>query len=126
MNSTVWVPIALVFAIGIQLTALRATGEEPESARAESSATIQNRTIQLKPSGAEFEIPEAWLAWHAQFKNNLHLTRAELEKVKNAEGDWDKEYAEVLNAVIPFARCAVHVGGEGWGGHRVSRVIWRE
>ena len=71
--------------------------------------------ITMKPSGATFQIPERWLDWYARFKNNIHLSRADLEKVKDATGEWDKEYAEVVNAVMPFSKCAAHVGGEGWG-----------
>jgi hypothetical protein len=122
MNSTVLANsrIALVLVLAVLTTGLRAAGKEPNSARAERSATIQERTIQLKPSGAEFQIPESWLEWHAQFKNNLHLSRAELEKVRNAVGEWDREYAEVVNAVLPYSKCAVHVGDEGWGRDSVS------
>ena len=123
MNSTpgrVKLATRLVLCICILTAAMRAAGEEPESTPTELSATIQERTIHLQPSGAEFQIPKGWLEWHAQFKNNLHLTRAELEKVKNAAGEWDREYAEVVNAVLPFSKCAVHVGDEGWGGDGVS------
>jgi hypothetical protein len=34
--------------------------------------------------------------------------------------DWDPEYAIVVNAVLPFERCALHAGGEGWGREGVS------
>ncbi|HKA06546.1 MAG TPA: hypothetical protein VKD71_04760, partial [Gemmataceae bacterium] len=93
---------------------------QPGPASVEPHATLEGRKIHLKPSGATFEIPERWLKWYASDKNNLHLSRAELEKVKVAEGEWDKEYAEVVNAVLPFSKCAVHAGGEGWGRHGVS------
>ena len=76
--------------------------------------------IRLNPSGATFKIPESWLKWHAGFKNNLHLTRAELDKVKTAEGNWDKEYAHIANELLPFSQCVAHVGGEGWGRDAVS------
>jgi hypothetical protein len=124
MNSTVLVKprIALVLALGILTAVLRAAGDEPDLAPEEPSATIQNRSIQLKPSGAEFQIPESWLKWHAEFKNNLHLSRRELEKVKNGAGEWDKEYAEIVNSVLPFSKCAAHVGDEGWGAQAVSWI----
>lgn len=95
-----------------------ATKRDPVSA--EPHATFQGGTIHLEPCGASFKIPEPWLKWHAEFKNNLHLSRADLAKVKDGEGDWDKEYAEVVNAVLPFSNCAAHAGGEGWGRQSVS------
>lgn len=99
-----------------------ASGREPEqdAVKEERSATIKDRVVRIKPTGATFEIPESWLKWHAGFKNNLHLTRAELEKIKTAEGDWDKEFSEIVNQLLPFSECAAHVGGEGWGSEGVS------
>lgn len=35
-------------------------------------------------------------------------------------GEWDSEYASVVNASLPFEDCAAHVGGEGWGAQGVS------
>ena len=102
------------------IASFRDVQAQPDPASVEPHATLQGRTIQLKPYGAAFQIPERWLEWHAIFKNNLHLSRADLEKVKVAEGDWDKEYAEVVNAVLPFSKCGAHVGGEGWGRQGVS------
>jgi hypothetical protein len=83
-------------------------------------ATLDGRTVALHPSGTTFEIPASFLKWHKQFKNNLHLSRAELQKVERGAGDWDTEYAKVINAVLPFDKCAVHIGGEGWGRDAVS------
>jgi hypothetical protein len=68
----------------------------------------------MHPMGA-FRIPEDWLAWDRQFHDNLHLSRGELEKVKDGAGEWDTEYGQVVNAALPFEDCAAHVGGEGWG-----------
>jgi len=83
-------------------------------------ATRHGSTIRLSPIGASFRIPEDWLEWNRQFHNNLHLSRRELEKVKEATGEWDTEYSKVVNASLPFDHCSVHVGGEGWGAKGVS------
>jgi len=40
--------------------------------------------------------------------------------VQHGGGEWDTEYAMVSNAILPFARCAAHVGGEGWGSDSAS------
>jgi hypothetical protein len=78
-------------------------------------ATRQNRTIYLHPSGVNFQIPEDWLSWNAEFHNNLHLTHRELRRVHFGAGEWDDEYGEVVNSALPFEDCAAHVGGDGWG-----------
>lgn len=52
--------------------------------------------------------------------NNLHLTRPDLDAVERGSGDWDTEYSYVLESLLPFDRCAMHVGAEGWGNDSVS------
>lgn len=107
--------------IGLVLTvAIHPVAGEPRPTATKSSATRDQRDIRLEPSGVTFRIPEVWLEWHRQFGNNLHLTREKLEKVKDGGGEWDTEYAAVVNAAIPFDRCSVHVGSEGWGKDGVS------
>ena len=51
---------------------------------------------------------------------NLHFTPEELEEVRVAESEWDREYARVVNAVLPFEFCIAHVGEEGWDENSVS------
>jgi len=74
----------------------------------------------LRPSGLQFEVPKDWIDWYDQFGDNLHLTGKELDRVGPGAGEWDEEYARVCNAVLPFDRCAAHVGGEGWGKNAAS------
>lgn len=78
-------------------------------------ATQKGSIIKLSPLGASFHIPQDWLDWNRRFHNNLHLTRQDLESVKDGAGEWDTEYAKVVNAALPFNDCSAHVGGEGWG-----------
>jgi hypothetical protein len=40
--------------------------------------------------------------------------------VRVGHGEWDSEYASVVNASLPFEDCAAHVGGEGWGWQGLS------
>jgi hypothetical protein len=89
---------------------------EPGTAR----ALICGRAIELQPPGASFRIPQAWLEWDAKFHNNIHRTPADLKKVRVGDGEWDKEYAEIVNSVLPFDSCLVHAGGEAWGKNAVS------
>jgi hypothetical protein len=85
------------------------------TAEARRHSTREGQKIILYPSGVSFRIPQKWLEWHERFHDNLHLTRDELEKVRDGDGEWDTEYGKVVNATLPFADCAAHVGGEGWG-----------
>jgi hypothetical protein len=84
------------------------------------SATRHGQTIRLRPHPATFRVPRDWVKWHRQFGNNFHLTHKQLDAVARGAGDWDTEYASVCNAVLPFDRCAAHVGDEGWGQQGVS------
>jgi hypothetical protein len=78
-------------------------------------ATRRGPTIRLHPSDITFQVPESWLKWDSEFHNNFHLTHRELRRVRVGHGEWDSEYASVVNASLPFQDCAAHVGGEGWG-----------
>ena len=83
-------------------------------------ATRDGPTILLHPSNVTFHVPQQWIKSNDEFHNNFHLSRAELESVRDGSGEWDTEYAEVVNAALPFQYCAVHAGGEGWGKQGVS------
>ena len=50
----------------------------------------------------------------------LNLNGKDLDSVRVGQGEWDTEYAKVVNAVLPFRDCAAHVGGEGWGKNGVA------
>lgn len=70
-----------------------------------------------------FEIPEAWVRWYNENSDahpNLHLSPAELNVVKETEGEWDREFALIVNAILPFEQCVAHTGGEGWGPFGIS------
>lgn len=70
----------------------------------------------------EFDVPREWVTWSEEHPShpNLHLTAAELDRVELTEGEWDREFALVVNAVLPFEQCVAHVGSEGWGPHGMS------
>ncbi len=84
-------------------------------------ATRKNDLVEIAPLGLSFPIPQPWLGWNNAFHNNLHFTEKQLAAIKTGEmADWDPEYAIVVNAVLPFERCALHAGSEGWGQEGVS------
>lgn len=77
-------------------------------------ATRDGRNITVQPYSVSFRVPQQWLEWNDQFHNNFHLG-ADLKDVRNGGGEWDTEYAQVVNAALPFEYCAIHAGGDGWG-----------
>src|SRR4051794_10868901 len=87
----------------------------PATTKRVNAATRSGRTITLHPLNAKFVLPRAWISWYQSFHNNLHLTPKELESVRDGQGEWDTEYARVVNSVLPFRECVAHLGGEGWG-----------
>lgn len=79
------------------------------------SAVLDGHKVTLQPSGIVFTVPPSWIEWKSHFDNNFHLTTGQLDKVEHGAGEWDTEYGKIANAALPFDRCAVHAGGEGWG-----------
>ena len=78
--------------------------------------------IILNGYNLHFQIPPYWVNWFEQNKEkpNIHLTEAELNKVKTATGEWDEVFARVVNFTLPFEHCISHVGREGWGIHGIA------
>ena len=102
---------ATILALSLSSTSLAAE----QSSEVQQSATREGQKITLHPTGITLRLPSQWLQWFDKFHNNIHLTRDQLEKIENGDGEWDTEYAKVVNAALPFTDCVAHVGGEGWG-----------
>jgi hypothetical protein len=116
----------------------RAFSEKPG---AEPIALRRGRRVILRPIRVAFLIPQAWLDHYDSPpkdpdgyptedspRNNLHFTRQELDQVRSGEGEeWDEMFAEVVNGLLPFEKCAFHGGGEGWGrqGHSFGDLQMR-
>jgi hypothetical protein len=97
------------------LTVLIVVGRGQTSPPPADRASRSGRTVILHPSEASFDIPTDWIAWYGKFHNNLHLSEKELALVEVGAGEWDTEYAKVVNSAMRFQDCVAHVGGEGWG-----------
>lgn len=84
------------------------------------TAELKGRAIHLGSVDATFDIPEEWISWHEEFHNNIHLSPTEIARVRSASGEWDKEYSQIANSIIPFEKCILHAGGDGWGENAAS------
>ncbi|HRN55860.1 MAG TPA: hypothetical protein PLL71_05380 [Agriterribacter sp.] len=95
---------------------------EGEPLNNKMGAVIKNREIISADGKASFVIPEAWVRWYNENETypNLHLSIQELSAVKDAEGEWDKEFAIYVNYLLPFENCFAHAGAEGWGSKGLS------
>ena len=75
---------------------------------------LDGHRVNLLPSGASLELPASWFTWN-EHHEGFFFSRSELEGAREAAGEWDREYAAVANAVIPFESCALQAGVDGWG-----------
>jgi len=77
------------------------------------------------PHGASFEIPTEWLSEDARTKNpvgpreNLYISWEQLDQLPKINGD-NAPDAAIMDSVLPFELCAVHVGSKGWGNYLTS------
>src|SRR6188474_612981 len=75
---------------------------------------LDGNRVTLLPSRSSLELPASWFAWN-ELHEGFFFGRSELEGAREAAGEWDREYAAVANAVIPFDYCALQAGNDGWG-----------
>lgn len=103
--------IAVVFVLNCLVVLPPAMAEDDSSLYSRH----QDGVVTLVPAEMSFRIPDSWRNWYESNKNNLHFSRKELDKVKVGGGEWDSEFSRVVNAILPFDKCAFHGGGDGWG-----------
>lgn len=87
-----------------------------------TGSSLKGNSIVAADEGISFDIPAAWPKWYKENETypNLHLSPAQLNLVKDAEGEWDKEFAIYTNYLLPFEKCIAHAGSEGWGSNSIS------
>lgn len=98
------------------------TGEQESLPQTKRGSNLQGTTIKAVGHRLCFDIPTAWVRWYEENEThrNLHLTAAELDEVRETQDEWDREFALVVNAILPFDQCIAHVGGDGWGPRGIS------
>jgi hypothetical protein len=109
-------PRTLVFAATMLVSTTMHAGR-PSS---RPSSTRKGSTLRLEPGHLRFTIPKGWLLWQEEFHNNIHLSGRDLAATKDGGGEVDSLFAQLANEVLPFTRCGVHLGDEGWGRSGVS------
>jgi len=125
------VVVAATLSLGLAMVMPEDAKLRPVNGRAELSGPT---TVQVEPLGLSFDIPQRWVEHNDRFENNLHLGFRQLREVSAPVGEWDVEYAALIDDALSFGACAAHVGGEGWGAESVSYgdlqlrayVFWNE
>ena len=93
------------------------------ASEAKPRAELHGTELRVPELAISLDLPESWLRWHRENGKthpNLHLSSAELATTKDVKGEWDAEFAQVTNTILPFETCVAHVGGDGWGPSSVS------
>lgn len=67
--------------------------------------------VTVLPDRVALEVREDW---------QRYLTKPELDHAHEGDGEWDYEYAWVVNSVLPFRSCGAHFGTEPWGPEATS------
>ena len=88
------------------------------------SARIADGRLVIEPLGVSFEIPQSWFdaptikltcEYNSPVNSRFYLSRASIEKLPRATGEWDKEFSAVVDSVMPFSGTVAQLGSEGWG-----------
>jgi hypothetical protein len=101
----------------------------PQKVNAQDSARVVGNAVQVLPLGMQISLPAAWLGVKADPPSGMCddqpsgavsdrlLTRREQFVVLPAPStEWKKEYAAVVDSVMPFPRLVAHLGGDPWLG----------
>lgn len=78
----------------------------PLAAKVESVGRVERVTV--TPVGIVFEVPNS--------EAGVSYTGAKLAALRECDQEWDREFAEVANAALPFERLVVHIGSEPFCG----------
>jgi hypothetical protein len=96
---------------------------------APDSARLVGSTVLVESIGLQITLPPAWFGTKDTVKGTLTCghdlrgsverrlatSRTMLDSLRNARGEWDREYSAVADSILPFARLVAHVGPEPFG-----------
>jgi hypothetical protein len=77
-------------------------------------AIVAGRSVVIEPYDISFSLPSSWLQWYQQFGNNIYASKRELRRSRYGEGAWNFDYTRIVNALLPYDRCVLHAGSDGW------------
>ena len=104
-----------------------------QSARppATDTAHVENGRLVIVPLGLSFRIPPIWLGGPASrerapmcgnppagsVRDRIVIEPERFAGLQNPAGEWKKEFAAVVDSVMPFRALVAHLGGDPWSGH---------
>jgi hypothetical protein len=95
----------------------------------QDSARIVGSSLIVEPVGLHIDLPGEWfgakdtIAWppscghelRGSVDRRLATSRVMLDSVKNARGEWDREYSAVTDSILPFDALVAQLGPEPFG-----------
>lgn len=94
------------------------------------TARISGDRLLVEPLGFSFTIPALWLGKPGPSKllfcdahpagsvsDRILTERSRLPQLKDPKGEWKKEYAAVIDSMMPFDALVAHLGGDPWNGY---------
>src|SRR6266516_4319648 len=96
----------------------------------QDSARVVGSSLIVEPIGLHIDLPAEWfgtkdtIAWppscghelRGSVDRRLATSRAMLDSVKNAGGEWDREYSAVSDSILPFDALLAQLRPEPFGG----------
>ena len=84
--------------------------QEPSKATSRVKV-IENHFI-IPEAKASFTIPQQWL-----IRRNFRLDSTQLSTVQQdgTRAEWDSAYGPIIDAILPFPDCLLHIGSKAWG-----------
>lgn len=79
------------------------------------SSSIDGYWVIPDGPGVSVQVRNTWVERYAELGDNMHLSRAQLDAVRDGAIGWDAGLAAVIDAVFDFDDCAAQIGQEGWG-----------
>jgi hypothetical protein len=96
---------------------------------AADSARLIGSTMVVEPIGLQIALPPVWFGakdtvkgiqgcghdLHGSAERRFATSQAMLDSLRNAGGEWDREYSAVSDTILPFSRLVAQVGPEPFG-----------
>jgi hypothetical protein len=103
-----------VAVLALWLTQSKSAETKPPQEIRRPYSTLEDSTVRLIPSGASFKIPQNWVGMYRTDRNNAFFSPEELERARVGIGEWNRQYAEVINGTLPFENCSAQAGANRW------------